>query len=285
MKAYWHHLSSGISADKYNSVEFQIHQLAQFISLTGINMVKSRSDDSHTNIGWNPLTTELYGHSFKSGKSHFRVVFDVGAYKYKIITDKETPLYEFEMANKSLAELADWWKKVMEEIKPGAKIVEKLHYELPDYRIHTATIIIKPEREIIDQWAMLRTHASLVLGDLKLLLDVDDDIRIWPHHFDTGLYVSFSGVDSNETKAIGLGLAIADTMVGEPYFYIYGWAKDEEINYNDRPKLSNGRWITGNWNGAVLPYGEIVSDRGQHGMVSRFFADTVSWYRRTFNLL
>jgi hypothetical protein len=77
--------------------------------------------------------------------------------------------------------------------------------------------------------------------------------RIWPHHFDTGIYV-----ETHNKMGIVFGLAMSDTMVGEPYFYMSGYPASGKIEYKNLSDFSNGRWEIGkNWQGAVLPLSEL----------------------------
>ena len=43
---------------------------------------------------------------------------------------------------------------------------------------------------------------------------MNSEVRIWPHHFDTGIYL-----EVNSKLGIGFGWAMADKMIDQPYFY------------------------------------------------------------------
>jgi len=74
-------------------------------------------------------------------------------------------------------------------------------------------------------------------------------------------------------RSIGAGFNPADDMVDEPYFYIYGWYKDNKLDYSDKPELVNGKWIIENWEGAVLPITEVADEDAVNA-----FYETTSLY-------
>ena len=52
------------------------------------------------------------------------------------------------------------------------------------------------------------------------------EVRIWPHHFDTGCLGYF---DTKKNVSVGLGLAIPDKNVDDWYFYASGYHGEEPI--------------------------------------------------------
>jgi len=76
------------------------------------------------------------------------------------------------------------------------------------------------------------------------------EIRIWPHHFDTGMLIDLSA-QKDMSIGLGLGYAIAVSLSEVPYYYCYGWGKT--IDYSQLSALKNGVWINTNWKGALFP--------------------------------
>ncbi|NOR74332.1 MAG: hypothetical protein GQ525_04155 [Draconibacterium sp.] len=104
-------------------------------------------------------------------------------------------------------------------------------------------------------------------------------VRIWPHHFDTG---SFFTVEKNSNRkasqTIGLGWAIPDSMVNEPYFYISFWSEKEIKNSSNLANLDFGNWMTPNWNGAILKHSEIINEtsaKNQYLRVKQFYINGI----------
>ena len=127
--------------------------------------------------------------------------------------------------------------------------------------------------EEIRLWKMYRSLANLACDNLMSHLKSKSEIRIWPHHFDTGIYVGPS-----TQIGIGFGLAMEDSIVGTPYFYYSGYGLDGySIDYTNFQVLKIGKWIVQeNWKGAVLPLQDL-EDKKQEKMalfqeqVSSFF--------------
>jgi len=65
--------------------------------------------------------------------------------------------------------------------------------------------------------------------------------------------------DKGVRASIGVGLAVADSVVSEPYYYLYGWTRDGEIDFSKAPKLKRGEWRTKEWKGAVLSVSTLTN--------------------------
>ena len=89
-------------------------------------------------------------------------------------------------------------------------------------------------------------------------LQLEAETRIWPHHFDTGIYF-----EANENIGLGFGLAMQDSMLGVPYYYFSAYGlKDNEIDFEAFTKLKYGSWInTDDWKGATLELSKANLER------------------------
>ena len=67
---------------------------------------------------------------------------------------------------------------------------------------------------------------SLIATLLNHFLQTNVEARIWPHHFDTGIYAM-----PNEDIGLGFGLAMNDGLVGEPYFYLAAYKSEGAIDF------------------------------------------------------
>lgn len=79
---------------------------------------------------------------------------------------------------------------------------------------------------------MANTVSQHMLDNLQL----ESGICIWPHHFDSGIYIQ-----ETADLELGFGLAMKDTMVGEAYFYMSGYHGESPISYQNLKQLSAGR--------------------------------------------
>ena len=113
----------------------------------------------------------------------------------------------------------------------------------------------------------LRILAQFVLERIDKQYDLNTSIRIWPHHFDTGIYSPLP--DSDVT--IGLGLAIPDTICNKHYLYLSGYKNGNTIETSGLPKLSLGEWKSDGFTGAILNTDGIVESDGV-----AFFKETIN---------
>ncbi|MGC9345075.1 MAG: hypothetical protein ACP5E3_20390, partial [Bacteroidales bacterium] len=133
-----------------------------------------------------------------------------------------------------------------------------LHFQIPDYGIN-----IIDDQDIssigVEQWKFFRDLANRNCFDLLGLLQKESEIRIWPHHFDTGIYVQ---LDNN--LGIGFGLAIKDSLAGLPYFYLTAYNGDAQVSFSSVPELTHGKFIMeGSWKGAILTLDQIPIESTQ----------------------
>ncbi|MEL7118960.1 MAG: hypothetical protein AAFO07_05950, partial [Bacteroidota bacterium] len=97
---------------------------------------------------------------------------------------------------------------------------------------------------------------------LKLLVDSFDDatdVRIWPHHFDSGSLIITAKDDQDQFLSfIGIGLAIPDQLIDEYYFYVSFSSKEIEIDLTNLPPLQYGRWGKPDFPGAILEISSLL---------------------------
>jgi hypothetical protein len=115
----------------------------------------------------------------------------------------------------------------------------------------------------------------LIINELAKLFNDVEPVRIWPHHFDTGTFATIARNEKGaSSKTIGLGWAIPDSMVSEPYFYLSFWSENPINIENELEKLPAGKWMMPGWNGAVLGVSEIIQKETaeeQYSLVKEFF--------------
>jgi hypothetical protein len=185
-------------------------------------------------------------------------------------------LYEVSVFNKKSEQLEKSVADYLLSIGMNTEYFYKpLHFEIPDYKT-----IKLDESDIskngLKSWLFFRELANQACQAMAGYLQVESEIRIWPHHFDTGIFAQ-----ATENLGLGFGLATEDSMIGQPYFYLSGYKGESPITYNDLTKLNRGRWQTGpNWNGAVLPFSEILhfSPVEASDAIRTFIKETTNWF-------
>src|SRR5204863_8996466 len=71
-------------------------------------------------------------------------------------------------------------------------------------------------------------------------------VLCWPHHFDLATLLTLGS-----GKSIGVGFAPGDDGIRESYWYVNLFPYPDPSCLEP---LQDGRWHTGGWTGAVLPY-------------------------------
>jgi hypothetical protein len=238
---------------EYNTTDRQVHWLSQIIAKVNKALVPEKEDDSHTNFYFDAIGKRLTGRWIKTPNDKILLTLNLANYSFEWLNTRFQIQSAIEVVGKNLKELE---KEVSEYPLSlglhGEKIANPLHFEIPEYQIQAiqeGEIIL----EGINKWIKIRELANNSCLALTGYLQSESEIRIWPHHFDTGIYSQVT-----ESLGIGFGLAIEDSMVGKPYFYLSGSSSGNPIQYKGLPNLDSGKWVTGeHWNGAVLPLNEI----------------------------
>jgi hypothetical protein len=258
--------------EDYKKAEAQLHVASQMISLTGKNLIEKQVDDSHTTARWKTEKQIIISRYFElNGRTYSVFVdpisFDLGITKNGAETDR------ISLDGLTYMQTVEQWRKWIYEAGFNGELDVSLHYELPSSDLYKFDAFSKPSEEILALWAKNRTMANSVFESLTKSIGAPSDINIWPHHFDTGTYHVLHETNGEGDRSIGAGFNPSDVMVSEPYFYIYGWYKDSNLDYADKPELVNGKWITNNWKGAVLPITEGADEKAVNA-----FYETASVY-------
>ena len=255
----------------------QQHHAAQYIALTGRHLIPQKADDSNTNMELNPETGMLIGNPLTTGikvglrLNDLALVFidkDDNVVK-TVLLDGKTKEQGFSLLKNTLKSLGT----------DTSALKNELHYEIPLHALDKGAAFSVSDKKCFNENLLYRVNARLVLQQVVSGLKNAELVKIWPHHFDTGSFVSFSNDETgNISQTIGLGLAIPDGMVNEPYFYLSFWDADPKNIPGNFTALKAGKWMMPQWNGAVLPLSEILQEAsatGQHLRVKTFFDEAV----------
>lgn len=249
---------------EYNDTDRKLHWLCQVIAKVNKAFVPERDDDSHTNLSLDSVGSRLFGRWIDAPGRRIILSLNIHTITFEWLNENLNILNEVKVTDSSieqlLLEVAVYPDSISMETE---RIFSPLHFEIPDYGIKS--LCIEEVSNIgIDSWLLYRDLANITCQDMLIHLQAESEIRIWPHHFDTGIHVW-----GNKDFGLGFGLAMMDSMVGLPYFYLAGYGEGDDVSGQVLPGLSVGRWETsGPWKGAVLSldrlsgktYTEMVDD-------------------------
>ncbi len=258
---------------EYNNIDQKIHQLSQVIAKVNRTFVPKKPDDSHTNLFFDPISHRIYGRWIYIGDKKIIFALNLKEFAFEWLDDKRQVIQSIDIQSKTISDMEYAVEQSLPDMglkKEGFR--DKLHYEIPVYSFlkepfeHFAT----KSRE---NWEYYREIANRACSELLGYLQVDGEIRIWPHHFDTGIYA-----EPNINTGLGFGVAMEDEMVGFPYFYFSGYRLNGNgFDYKNVTDLAIGKWmISKNWNGAVLP----LSDLKKEGFktIPTFLKEVSDWF-------
>lgn len=262
----------------YNDADRQIHWLSQIIAKANRALVPPEEDDSHTNFWFDPIGKKLTSRWIESPKGEIILSLNLSKKSFEWLNKNMQTESSIDILNKEMIKLEEEVSLYPESIGlHTGKLADPLHFKIPDYNIRA---IGKDDftKESIESWSRVRELANYVCLDMLAYLQADNEIRIWPHHFDTGIYTF-----SVTRPAIGFGLAMQDSMAGGAYFYIAAYG-EEGIYQGELPGLATGRWeISDQWKGAILLLTEISGRdlNTQLAIVRTFINETISCFLKT----
>ena len=237
---------------KLNIATEQIHVAAQYLAMAGKYYVKSRPDDSHTNLDWDIETKQFASHQISD--HHARIFLRPSDLRLGVGTDPENLLAVQNLQGLTQEEGSIWMRGQLTELNLDPEKYEiNLHYDLPPYGDFDQQTFNISDTSSQILFSELRGWAKEILRDFKKEFKMSHDDRTWPHHFDHACYVPLLKNNAAEVIAsLNFGLAIHDHLQPSHYFYVTHWAV-EQPSISDPPSLSDGRWEMEHMNGALLP--------------------------------
>jgi hypothetical protein len=262
--------------NNYTQTDQQIHTISQIIAKANRSFVAKEPDDSHTNLYFDPLGNRILGRWIETPSGKLILALNLSKLQLEWLNSSYQTLKSFQVVGKTIDAVEHEIEVHLPELGLNPEgFTDKLHFDIPEYDFANDVIRSINEQDL-NQWKYYRELANQACESLLGYLQIDGEIRIWPHHFDTGIYV-----ETNDGIGIGFGLAMADSLTNQPYFYMSGYKKDAAFEFKSLPKLSNGKWITSeNWKGAVLTISDLeqIPEQNQMEVVRGFIRDSADWF-------
>ena len=221
----------------------QMHLAAQYLATAGISFLDKKDDDSHTNLGFNTESGCLETHILSENNDQLLLCYQ----DFSLLWKSDSGTNSFPLDGATHQDVVRWIKE-MAKTSLNKSYEYKLHYELP-YPIEESYTYALNDVSAVKQLMHLRILTQLSLEKINQTYGFDATIRIWPHHFDTGIYTEIAGTGNS----VGLGLAIPDLVHGEHYLYASGYNAEGQIKPEGLKSLTKGEWSTAKFFGAVLP--------------------------------
>lgn len=237
----------------YLRTDSQLHALCQLIAKANRSYVPRQSDDSHTNLSFDPLSGRILGRWIEAGRQRCLLSLHLESLAFQWLDERLDLLQEIPAAGRLIGATEAALDAGLAGLGlPPAGFREQLHFEIPAYDF-LAVPFAPADPEGLAIWSHWRSIALQACAALLNHLQAPGEARIWPHHFDTGIYIEAAG-----QMGIGFGFAMADSLSSSPYFYLAGYPRAGSLRFEGLPVLEAGRWQTGSgWQGALLPASEL----------------------------
>lgn len=260
---------------EYINIDQRIHLLCQVLAKVNRNFVPEKKDFSHTTLSFDALGKRILSRWIESKKGAIIMALDLQDFSFSWLNKSFQKIRKYTISGKTKAQIEHEIVSDLENIGLGEDgFTKKLKYKIPNYPFMDEPFQAL-EIQALNKWIYYRNLANEASAKFLRHLMIEDEVRIWPHHFDTGLYKEI-----DEKIGIGFGLAMKDSLVDSPYFYLSGYLLEGVLSFKNLPELNFGKWDIGDWNGAVLPISEIdtLSDIDKQHVLDEFIQSALSWY-------
>ncbi len=233
---------------QYTQVDQHFHQLFQTIARINDSFVPHTEDHSHQTLYFDHLGCKVMGRWIATDQGNILLSFNLNTFSFEWINCWKQVLQSVKVAHRTI-------KDIEQEVQDGLAAIglepknfsRELPYEIPIYDVADQAFPFYSKEEL-EPWMYYRALANITLFKFIEHLQLNEKVRIWPHHFDTGIFLELEG-----KLGIGFGWAIEDELVGCPYFYMSGYGMKEELVFEELPALSCGKWVVeDSYKGAIL---------------------------------
>lgn len=257
--------------ETYNKVDKRIHQLSQILAKLGRSFGQKQEDDSHTNLYFDPVSNRLMSRWVSTSNGKGCLGLNLDTYSYEWLNHTLEVVDEIGIEGKTTRQLeARVGNLLAGEGLDVSDFATALHFEIPSYSFADEPWALLDSKGV-EQWKSLRSKANEACLHATQHFLVNGEIRIWPHHFDTGIYVEVHG-----QLGVGFGFAMEDSLAGSPYFYLTGYPATGTLDFESAAQPGVGKWLVSEyWQGAVLPITslEMLNDHEQRQAILTFISE------------
>ncbi|MFT5992148.1 MAG: hypothetical protein ACI82G_001143 [Bradymonadia bacterium] len=205
-----------------HDARLQCHWAAQLASAPGVTLLDPLPSDHHTTLRWSSESQSLMGPSVRGLEMSLHLAtLELHAGAERLALDGVT-----------YGDAMKWVSGIFgEPVKRG-------DYEMPAHAVGEGGVFRLTEE--------MTTLATYYERGHHALSAVGGPVICWPHHFDIAVFH-----DLGDGKSIGTGMSPGDGSYPDPYWYATPWPYPTDTSA--LPALTDGRWHTDGWVGAVLP--------------------------------
>lgn len=262
----------------YNKVDQQLHLLCQVIGKANRTYVPDEPDESHTNLYFDPSENKMLGRWIESALGNVLFSLDLNTLHFEVQDASRNRILTVSSIGKTMEEI----EMEFETQLPIAGLDPTgfrapMPHTIPEYPFSKNPVEAIDEKGY-EHWKYYRNLANETCYSFLGYAQAYSEVRIWPEHFDTGIYFEHS-----RKIGIGFGLAMKDSMAGEPYFYMAGYPINIPLSFKDLPRSPMWKWELGEqWKGVILPLSLLdkASDSQTAKILSDYFMHNFDWFDR-----
>ncbi|HEY2137740.1 MAG TPA: hypothetical protein VGH49_17780 [Xanthobacteraceae bacterium] len=259
----WHPIR-GVEPARLAAARLQAHHAVQWLARTARAYIPKRSDDRHTNLGWDDHFKGFFTHLLPDGA---RLGLRIGDLALVFFDTSGAPKETLVLDGRSDAEAREWLGRNVQAhgFDPSA-LDAPLPYALPA-RTGGETYGAAALAEPLGELATWYSNANLELGTVprhvaKYGLGAPP-VHGWPHHFDLDTLVTVA-----PGRTTGIGFSPGDEFYDEPYFYVSLHPAPDIATLPALPAI--GHWHAKGFTAAVAPAHRILAAKDQGGEVAAF---------------
>ena len=263
---------------EYNKVDQRLHLLCQVIGKANRTFVPEKTDESHTNLYFDPWGNKILGRWIQTESGTVMLSLDLNTLQFEILNSSRKQILTVSSIGMTMEEI----EMDFETLLPKAGFdptgfSTPMPHEIPAY-VFSKEPLKAIEAKALDQWKYFRNLANKSCYQFLGYAQAESEVRIWPEHFDTGIYFEYAG-----KIGIGFGLAMEDSMAGEPYFYMAGYPLKGSLVFENLPQSPTWKWELGeSWKGVILPVSvlEKTSHSETEKILSEYIIQNFDWYAK-----
>ena len=259
-----------LSADPatLTDARLQLHYAAMLAAAPAQTYIPHRDDYTEGSMDWSPALDAMVSQEV-DGK--FRVAL-FPAELLLAVLEGDNRKAELKLEGRTMAEARAWLKDntaaYVGEPKDLILPIEFYKEEMPEHDLGRG----KPFSAAPEACAELAAYYHNAYNVIQATAGKREGAapyRIWPHHFDGAILVSYGG-----EKSVNTGMSPGDGSFPEPYIYVSPWpypAEDAAM-----PDLKGGHWHREGFTAAILKGSDIVKAADQQAAVREFIESAVS---------
>ena len=243
----------------------EAHQAAQWLSRSARANLEPASDDSHTNLGWDPDRGWLLGRPM--GRSELTWALDVPGLALLARCDGETRA-SLELGGMTDEMIGNWVDGQLTDhgLRPASPVEQPYALDEPLERYAPPAGGLTA----LGAWYSLSACALPRIAETLTRFEPGPSpVRTWPHHFDMATLVSLESGDPETARSIGIGLSPGDGSYAEPYLYVTPWPHLDRAKLPAAPEGS--RWHTEGFVSMILTATDLLATTDPAAHLDRFF--------------